>query len=581
MDRFWVASNDDMQSATTDGWTTPSSLWGAQPVATHELADRRCLILLGEPGIGKTTAVGDGKVLAPQSCFDSSFKIDLVGKARESSVDRVFQGVLDQVGDGDVCLTVDGFDEAQRLIPGVFSVILDYLDNFGPERVWLRIVSRASDWEGRYTKDLERRFPSCVSMFLLPLTRANASEIAEAKDVDSQRFLFEVERKGVEAIAARPLTLDFLLRAYEIDGALPSRSAKLYEMGLSALCEELSSDRAARQPRMVPGRAMEIAARTAAVMAFGGKASIWLGPEVRASPEAVTVSQCVVRGVHWPTSVTTTEVEEVWRGGLFSGTVSRVWAHATFGEYLAARWIVTHELSDSQVRALLVADPPQYLYPRTRAVAAWLVAISPQKYGWLVGVDPAAFTLGTDVPSDDLRERVLRAILDGEVDLDYRERTDYRALRYPGLSRLLDDRVPTADGQSLEVAAAIAIQCETQDVAEVFGRVALDTERPLRERTIAATACEMLSRTHPTYQLVPLATDSEETRGGLDPVGRLELQGIGLRASFPHALTVEGVLAILTPYEVKNVHGQYWRFVRDFADQLDDLDAPALAALRT
>ncbi|GAB93054.1 NACHT domain-containing protein [Gordonia rhizosphera] len=579
MDRFWISSTDGMQAVTSDGWAAAPSLWGADSVATRGLADRRCLILLGEPGIGKTTAVGDGSVLAPLCCgVDSIFKIDLVGKSRESSVHRAFKGVVDRAGDGDVCLTVDGFDEAQRQIPGLFSVILDYVDDIGPERLWLRVVSRASDWEVRYTKDFDERFSSCESMFLLPLTRANVSNFAEGRGVDPERFLRDVERKGVEAIAARPLTLDLLLRVYERDGALPNRSADLYERGMSALCEELSDDRGPRQPRLVPGRAMEIAARTAAVMAFGGKSSIWLGPEAQASPEDATVSQCVVDGSEWPTSVTPAEVEEVWRGGLFGGTDRRVWAHATFGDYLAARWIATHALSESQVRALLVAEPPHYLYARTRAVAAWLVALSPQDYGWLVDVDPPAFTLGTDVPTDDLRERVVRALLQGDIDLDYRARMDYRTLSYAGLGYLLIDIVPTADAATLDVAAAIAIQCETRDMAEVFGHIALDPDRPVRDRLVAATACEVLSSEHPTSQLVPLATDSEDTRGDLDLLGRLELQGIGLRASVPHAMSIEDVLAVLTPHEVANVHGQHWRFVRDFADDLDDRDAPALAA---
>lgn len=580
VDRYWVSSTDAMQSLTRDGWAAAPSLWGPDSVPTRELADARCLVLLGEPGIGKTTAVRDLSVLAPGCCdIDSVFKVDLVGKARESSVRREFERVLDQAGDGPVCLTVDGFDEAQRQISGLFSVILDYLQDLGPERLWFRIVSRASDWERRYTNELEEQFSECTSMLMLPLTRANTRELVLtlAKSVDAQRFLSDVERAGVEAIAARPLTLEMLLAAYETDGELPRRSAELYNRGLSALCEELSEDRAPRQPRLLPGRAMEIAARTAAVMAFGAKASIWLGPEVNASPDDATMSQCVDSDADWPSSFAAAELEQVWRGGLFNGTDRRVWAHVTFGDYLAARWIAAHKLAESQVRALFVADQSEYLYSQTRAVAAWLVALSPDDYGWLVDVDPAAFTLGTDLPTDELRELVARAVLCGDAVLDYRERTDYRTLRYPGLSHVLREVIPTADAATLEVAAAIAVQCETHDIAEVFGRIALDPHRSVRKRLVAATACQVLSSAQPTDQLVPLARDSEETRGELDLVGRLELQGIGLRASFPHAMTTEDVLAVLTPHDVGNVRGQHWLFLRDFAEQLDDRDADVLA----
>jgi hypothetical protein len=63
LERFWLPAGKSY-SLTSAGWLSDPNtegLWrpNTEAVSTRSLADRQCVVLLGEPGMGKTSALAE------------------------------------------------------------------------------------------------------------------------------------------------------------------------------------------------------------------------------------------------------------------------------------------------------------------------------------------------------------------------------------------------------------------------------------------------------------------------------------------------------------------------------------------
>jgi hypothetical protein len=128
--RYWLPAGT-MPSLTADGWLDdPTSglfhIPNADAMTTAELVDSRCLVLLGEPGIGKTSALAAHGQLAPPGSEIAGLSVDL---GSFSSEDRLARRVFENdtitawaAGQGTLCLTLDGFDEAHQRIENLHVI---------------------------------------------------------------------------------------------------------------------------------------------------------------------------------------------------------------------------------------------------------------------------------------------------------------------------------------------------------------------------------------------------------------------------------------------------------------------------
>ncbi|WP_158171276.1 Rho termination factor N-terminal domain-containing protein [Rhodococcus sp. JT-3] len=492
-----------------------------------------------------------------------------------------------KLGTTQLFLTLDSFDEAQTRIADLRLILNECMEDWDFTRLFLRIACRTLDWPPLFTQQLSDRFDEDISPFeLLPLRRTDAQTIVSAWLDEPEGFIAAVDKVGVAPLAARPLTLRFLANSYASHHQLPDRTAEIYELGLTALCDEHSPERTS-SPRHVlttPDVAMDMAARVAAISRFSGRPAIWTGPVTEASADDMNLSDCIrLPAPGAPLEpISFDDVRSLWASGLFNGagTSRIVWAHATFADFLTARWIERRRLTIPQIKSLLLADD-QCLYQHARTIASWLVAINPIAHQWLADLDPEAFAMGTDLPDVELRKRVvaglLRATHTGTIDP--RPLHDYRQLQHPDLADQLRNAPSLQNEDVFEMTAMIAIDCEVIELIPDFARFALDDAQVNgRIRMIAAQTVRTLSRSAPTDCLLPLTLAISTAGGDADAsVGALELQGIALSTSFPHAMSVADVFGELRSTATQSVYGLYWRFVREFAAHIgpEDVDCAA------
>ncbi len=582
MDRFWCPPD---RGVALDGYgylvdpQAESWLYGqsADVVSTTGLPMVRGLLLLGEPGIRKSTVLAEHAPLLPAEVSCPVLTVDL----SEYGEDRLLRDVLNgpavqewTAGTGQLCLVLDGLDEGLLHIPQLASILVGRLRSWPCDRLWVRIACRTAQWPELLASAVDKVFPGRHREFeLLPLRRSDVAELA-AQWTNPMSFLDAVESSGVVPLAGRPLTCRLLAKAFAASGGrLPDSSAALYERGLLALCEEMGETRRAAGllGRIPAGHRLAVAGRLAAISVFTGRTLFWTGPAANMLGQdryCVDELSSATEPAGDDTVVVTPEtVRETLQTALFTGRGPQLlgWAHTTFTDFLAARWMVNADLSERQVRSLLLAEDGR-LYPQVRLTAAWLVAIAPDRYQWLALADAEAFTGEVELPGDALRA----AVVDGLFVAAFRLTRDightYAGLAHPELPGQVRAGLANPATEVRNLAIRLARDCRVGEVRDQLVQLALDVAEPDELRIAAGYAVIDLEAEAPSDALVPLVRSGVVR--GLDPYD--ELFGVGLRASWPHALDAAAVFGLLKPPARRNFHGAYAGFLYEFAHGVQD-----------
>ncbi|WP_404385800.1 hypothetical protein LL946_06070 [Knoellia locipacati] len=584
--RYWLQVGRSY-SLDAHGWLADpnaGSWW--QPyelLSTTDLAQSKCVIMLGEPGLGKSTLISLHEGLPPRGRL-KSLSFDLAGYASESRiVSEIFGDPAVQTwreGSGKLCLALDSFDEAHRRVPTLPHLLRDFIERGGKGRLYLRIACRTADWPNWLNGELEKLFDETLCVELLPLRRADAAELVP-EVTDREAFLTAIEKSKAVPLGARPLTLRLLARAWVREGRLPSRPSDLFEQGLLALCDE--SNEARRQGDPAIGTATErldTATRLAALSLFGGRPTFWTGLTAEAGASDLTIDECLRRPTGFGGSQASADlVAATLHSALFTGAGdSRLgWSHSTFVEFLSARWMRHCDLDEEQVASLLVTDNeriPKHL----RGVAAWLVATDASRYNWLLDVDPEAFLVDVVIPDDDARTRLVSSILEharaGRMVHNYETPLD--GLGHPGIAHQLSVGLQDSHKDVRRLALDIARAIQLPELKPEFVQLALDPSEESASRVAAALAAQEVADTDPTADLLPLIRQAGGHSSATADDDQ-ELQAAGLFASWPHAITTAEVFAVLVPKHRKNFLGLYSAFVSEFAAKLTPLDTEAAA----
>ena len=582
-ERFWC-HREGVYALDDHGFLRdPDATWfltgSANPgvLRTDDLCGDRCLVLLGEPGAGKSAA-GTAR-LAPAGVPVVSFDLAAYG-----SEDRLVREVFDDpkvtawsAGTGELCLVLDSLDEARARVPHVGAVIADRVRRLPYDRLFLRIACRTSDWPAGLEQSLNLAFGAVAVVEILPLRRADVAAIAVAW-CDPSPFLREVEQAGAGPLAARPLTLRFLARTFGESGTLPERGAALYAAGIRSLCEEQN---VARRDAGLDGvlsldERIAVARRIAAATVFGGAWALWTGPEVDASADDIALER--LAGSAEPTpggtfAITVPAIREAARTGLFTsrGSQRLGWAHATFADFLAAEWVVANDLSSAQAKPLFLG-PDGRCWPQTRLAATWAVAIAPKRFGFLTAADPAAFQGEVELPGDTLRAAVIDGLFLVASTLTAApwQRT-YHALRHRHVADQLRPHLRDPDADRRRLALELADNCAAVELHDDLVAIVMDTTAETHDRVAAGWALARLTDPYRTPALRPVALDAAAC--GDDPAD--ELKGVALLASWPHAISSAEVFSVLTPRRQRNYLGSYAMFIDRFRADIRAADIDA------
>lgn len=431
--RYWTdrATGPDDGSVDTRWWLSDRA---GGTLQLRDLLDDPCVVLLGEPGLGKSQALKNAAAeirsggltsqLVDLGAYDDG--ASLVAATFDARVWHEWRA-----SDGVLFLFLDSLDEALLHVKAISKRLIVELSRLSAEqlqRLRLRISCRTADWLPELDEQLAEAFemdtaPRCLT--LAPLRANDIEEAAGAEGIDVKRFMTDIVHRNLERLAAFPLTLRMMLDIVVSEaGELPRTQAELFDSAVLRLVDEHNEARKRQLTAtcLHAGRRVAVAERVAAAVLLSGRAAIDLdiaghrGRDASVRELAGFSEQDSDAAGAASFLVETHHIDEVLHTALFVGAgASRVtFMHRSLAEYLAARYMVRHQMDTKQVMTLLASaeDPNGRLIPQLREVAAWTAALDTDVLGEVMQREPDVLLRAANLNLDhEQRERLISALL--------------------------------------------------------------------------------------------------------------------------------------------------------------------------
>lgn len=564
-----------------------------------DLATVPCLVLLGGPGMGKTSTMREQyealRAGVPAGAL-KPFWFDMIQFGSDAHLCNKLFGdgsPFDEwrrVG-GTLHLFLDALDECQ--VRNVAAVLANELTQrvTEPKRLFLRISCRTARWAelsplkealGELWKD-----PPPQVLEILPLRLRDVRVAAAAHGLDVDLLIRAIYARRIAPLAAKPLTLEFVLGAFR-RGTLPPTQAELYEEGCKNLCRWENSNRRAndQRRRLRPDQALAIASRIAAYGLLTDRHAIRadgapLDEDDYATTlaiEDITGESELVGGDDVP--VTPDAVREILDTDLFRSGAKPThlfWAHETFAEHLAARYLRMRDMSEAQFKQLFMSGAGAgKLIPQLAPIALSLAVSHRSLLLRVIENEPDMLANGDVVAlSDDDRERLIEALLSGYEKHAVINRFPSRLLENLGharLSRQLRPFLISSGGSegAREFALRLARACPAEELGRPLLTIALDATQPSYLRTIAVEALSATRNQMMIAKLRPLAQPS------LPGDRQDSLKVAVLKALWPQHLPAQQLFDLLSARSAPaRALGMLFFFVlRDILPHLQDHDLP-------
>jgi hypothetical protein len=601
-ERFWIDAEQRVEIDPADFFPDPrdEQVWfgpALEPRCLDELHDEPCLILLGEPGLGKSQAIKDAVASGPAGALVERINLAAypeAGALRSKLVegDRWHEWAVEGRS---LHLYLDSLDEAMLSFPAIHEFLLEELADAGGsfEALFLRIACRSADWISEFAEGLRGLWPAAEvssdpvrALSLVPLRERDVRAAALAEGLDGMQLLGEIDERDARGLAALPLTLRMMLAAAKEGGGLPRTQAELFESGVLDLLR--GPDRPKREAlRMEIGERLAVAQRIGAATLLSRRSGISLLPG-RAGPGEVDPAEIAgydeadrlaAGGDRF--GVGEKEVLATLRTALFSLTErERVdFSHRNLAEYCAGAYLAEAGLDRAGITELLFAsgDGDGGLVPQLREVAAWAAALDPTVLEVLLDAEAEVLLRIDRLALDEAqRARTVEAIL-GEDSAERIERWDRRiwsgleSLDHPDLP---DQIIPVIEDRDASwpvrrLAITLTHVCGREECEPALLDLAFDEDQPASARAEAVWALRGYGSLASRKALTPLALEPIE-----DDVDDA-IKGAALAAVFPDVLTAEQVFAVVAEPRNMRLVGIYLIFLHeDLPEALQRSDLP-------
>ncbi len=594
--RFWCAPTGTISFDDDGFFVDPESKYARYyhkgVVAFEEIRETPCLILLGQPGIGKTITVksefdilksqirGNGGKLIYTNLNEYSDESRLIRDIFESPTIQSWQG-----GQHHLHLFLDSLDECLLEINTLAIILRNQFHKFKEHasRLNLRISCRTTDFPEILKDEFDAIWgeDNVETYELAPLLRKDVEVAAKILELDSSSFIEAIKKKEIQSLASNPITLKFLLEEFKNKQQFPDTRPELFLRGCEHLCTENNPERLATQKTgtLSTAKRLALASRIAAVMTFCNRTSVCLQENILDYKETDLTLQMLQEGDETSENRTFSFVERdlrevIQHTGLFSsrGPCRFGFAHQSYAEFLAARYLSSHQLPIRQIKSLifLSSDPDQMAIPQLKETTAWLCSIMPEVFKELIKSDPQSILLSDVISMEyglkkDLVSSLLRQFEQQRItDTNWRHYSLYNKLKHPDIDTQLKPYIKDKTKHFLvrRVAIKIAGTCKIKSLQNLLADVTLDHLDNIHIRDQAAHAVSLVADYKTLLRLKPLVIMKQED--DKDD----QLKGCALRALWPKHLSTQELFDVLTPPKNENFHGSYAGFILDFAEQL-------------
>lgn len=351
-----------MRDAPLDRRVLVQSHSDATECLLSSLRNEPFVVLLGEPGLGKSTALGHEATA--EACEVLTCREAMNG-APLPVAGTVYLDALDEYRTGE-----NGKDKLLQLA----SALSD-----SKARRW-RLTCRAEDWRDAADLGALRRAAnngSIVVARLLPLDQDEAQAVLAAFGVDDPGpFVSEARARGAEALLESPLSLRLLHSVVVSDGTWPKSRFELFDKAIRALAHEDDPERAT-DPRPSVDAIIDTASKLCFYALASGARVLWrssaLPPSRGSAKQYLSTSSLDLE----PSLISTTLDTALFRG---EGHAFEA-CHRTVAEFLSARFLARIVAGKAGVPALplrraiaLITGPDRKAPTELRGLYAWFAA---------------------------------------------------------------------------------------------------------------------------------------------------------------------------------------------------------------
>ena len=563
--RFWVQKGNPYYTESMGFLVSPKGfsgdLWNADLKAIEDLDQCSCLILLGEPGMGKTTEMDRYKRKLKHSgneviWIDNQHALEnLASDLRDFRHDQ----------EGNITVLVDSLDEYPCGIVQSVRIIRDCVYNAEKlsGKVSFILACRTGDWSEILSRILYEAYEKRAGTHdkeveiyeLTVLSREDVHLLLKEWDMDEKGFLEVVEANDLWSFLTRPLSLVMLVEQYRSVNIEAFRKGRigLFEAGCRKLCE-LPERGASAEIRMA------IASRIAFLTEFSGRGIIVDESEPGLKDYMVSVSQlvgtCETKGGH-VFYATEADIKEVLKTALFSvSDEGTIWSHRSYAEFLAASFIVSGQPSKMQLRSLIRHNcKPDDIVPQLKETIAWIASERGDIFDYLLEISPLTLLSGDLSVIEDRKKKTLVGKLLDLYDKEiYVERITHLSgdLRYAGIENdllaYINNKGRNIDSRVL--ALRIAESCRTNAIEGDILNVLSDENEHIRVRKHAASFFIDSPNEDQKTELLPFVL--EDIPSDTDD----ELKGLCMAALWPEHISICQLLSNITPKKDPNSSGR-------------------------
>jgi hypothetical protein len=541
--------------------------------AFDSIVDTPCLVILGERGMGKSRFLEIQKGSIEEQVNTRGGQLlwlDLRSLGDENRLDsKLFRSEKFSnwtTGAHELHIWLDSFDECQLQIKNLVKFLIDELKPHTNkiERLFLRIACRTAEWPNSLEQQLCQLWKdeeqSSRVYELAPLRRKDVIEAATVNNLDSEKFLAEIGRTQTVPFAIKPVTLKFFIDIYKKNGQLPQTQVELYSKGCQLLCEETNPDRrdSGLIGKLTVEQRMIVASRIAAITLFSNHPAIWTELDQGTMPDGDLALEPLcggqetaeINGFPKEFEVGQAEIKEALGTALFSGRgPNRIgWAHQSYADFLAAKYLKDRKLELTQMLALITHpdDVEKHLVPQLYETAAWLGTMDREVFQAIMRTDPDVLLLSDVASSDEaarasLAEELLKLIDEGKLRHQYYRQ--YAKLKHPNIDQQLRPYLlcKSKGVDAHHVAIDIAEACEVNALQQDLADIALDSTENIDIRVRAIRAVNCIGDKSAKISLKPLTIGSAGE--DLDEL----LKASGLEALWPECIDAQELFTLLTP----------------------------------
>ncbi len=422
------------------------------------------VVLLGEPGAGKTT--------------EFKRECEVWGESAKyiRARDFVTLDVDSRPEWQDVPLFIDGLDEIRagaRDARASLDSIRHRLDRLRPPA--FRISCREADWLGRNDREsltaVAPRGTEIVTVRLDPLNEESIKAILESKRTGGiEGFIKEARRRGIWPLLENPLTLELLVKATQQGAAWPKSRRETFEMAIGTLAREQNDEHLSDTQRFSLAEVLEAAGFLSAVQLLAGleglSAERWLRTSLFPPFDRIGRSSIIKQALG--TKLFRAEGEGAFR------PMHRQVAEFIGGRYLAK--LIEEGLPVRRATALMTSPLDGGVVTSLRGLSAWLTAHCQEAREILVNADPVGVGLYGDISDfteedkknliESLARFASRGFLGVAEHFGFTETAwAFRSLAAAEMTTAIDDRI-TKEGYSSRGDRTVEFLCRVLSQAD-------------------------------------------------------------------------------------------------------------------